>query len=341
MNHEDAVNLVGRRNFSRRGALQVGLAGAASLALSRAAAGDETQGKPRSKDQPAAQPEKATGGVEKGAIDAHVHVWTPDLNRYPLAKGFTVADMKPPSFTPEQLFAHARPCGVDRVVLIQMSFYGFDNSYMLDCMREYPGTFSGVAVIDENASQPEVTMRDLARQKVRGFRIYPDKQKPQAWIATPGMARMWKCGGEDGLAMCALINPDTLPLVDEMCKKFPDTPVVVDHFGRIGMDGTIHDRDVDNLCRLARHKQTSVKISAYYALGKKTPPYTDMGPLVRRLLDAFGRERLMWASDCPFQVDPGHNYRDSIELVRTRLDFLSPSDRSWLLAKTAQRVFFS
>ena len=59
-------------------------------------------------------------------IDAHVHVWTPDTDHYPLAAGFTKEDMKPPSFTPEQLFAHSRPSGVERVVLIQMSFYRFD-----------------------------------------------------------------------------------------------------------------------------------------------------------------------------------------------------------------------
>ncbi|WP_345736276.1 hypothetical protein [Prosthecobacter algae] len=27
----------------------------------------------------------------------------------------------------------------------------------------------------------------------------------------------------------------------------------------------------------------------------------------------------MWASDCPFQVDPGHTYKDSIALIRDRL----------------------
>ena len=102
---------------------------------------------------------------------------------------------------------------------------------------------------------------------------------------------------------------------------------MIDHFARIGMDGTIRDCDVDNLCRLARHKLVSVKVSAFYALGRKKPPYTDLGPMIRRLLDAFGPERLMWASDCPFQVDPGHTYRDSIDLVRERLDFLSAGDK--------------
>jgi hypothetical protein len=48
----------------------------------------------------------------------------------------------------------------------------------------------------------------------------------------------------------------------------------------------------------------------------------------------------MWECDCPFQVVGGHNYKDSIELVRSRLDFLSAGDRDWLLRKTAEKFFF-
>ena len=59
-------------------------------------------------------------------IDAHVHVWTPDTGHYPLAEGFKKTDMKPASFTPEELFKHTKPAGVDRINLIQMSYYGFD-----------------------------------------------------------------------------------------------------------------------------------------------------------------------------------------------------------------------
>jgi len=59
-------------------------------------------------------------------IDAHSHIWTPDVARYPLAKGFTVDDMKPKSFTAEELLGHCRPAGVGRVNLIQMSFYEFE-----------------------------------------------------------------------------------------------------------------------------------------------------------------------------------------------------------------------
>jgi len=39
-------------------------------------------------------------------VDAHVHVWTPDTAHYPLAAGYKKEDMKPASFTPEELFKH-------------------------------------------------------------------------------------------------------------------------------------------------------------------------------------------------------------------------------------------
>jgi hypothetical protein len=35
-----------------------------------------------------------------------------------------------------------------------------------------------------------------------------------------------------------------------------------------------------------------------------------------------------------------NTYQASIGLVRDRLDFLSKADREWLLAKTAEAVFF-
>jgi predicted TIM-barrel fold metal-dependent hydrolase len=275
-----------------------------------------------------------------GYIDAHVHVWTSDTKKYPLAPGYRREQMQPPNFPPEELLSHAQPCGVSRIVLIQMSYYGYDNSYMLDTMRRFPGVFSGVAVIDETA-QPRDVMRRLARQGVRGFRIFPKGSPVDRWLDTPGMATMWRCGSEENLSMCCLIDPEALPAVDRMCQKFPGTPVVIDHIARIKADSKNRDKEVEGLCNLARHKLTTVKISAFYALSKQQSRYLDLAPVIRRLLDVYGPERLMWATDCPFQVQNGHTYLDSIALIRDRLDFLSDSDRQWLLRKTAERVFFS
>lgn len=286
-----------------------------------------------------ALPRSASAAVD-GDIDAHVHVWTPDIAQYPLASGFDVSQMKPASFTPEELFVHTKANGVGRIVLIQMSYYRFDNRYMLDTMDRFPGVFSGVAIVDESAVDPAGAMRELAAKGVRGFRINPGGTPLDAWIGSPGMAKMWGAAADEGLAICPLIGPEALPAIGKMCERFPKTRVVIDHFARIGADGVIRDEQLESLARLADHAHVHVKISAFYALGKKQPPYTDLAPMIRRMRDAFGADRLLWASDCPYQVGPGHEYGAAIRLVREGLDFLSDQEKAAILHDTAERVFF-
>ena len=120
-------------------------------------------------------------------IDAHSHVWTPDVAHYPLAPEFTVADMQPKSFTASELLAECRPAGVGRVNLIQMSYYGFDNRYMLDMIKLHPDRFVGTAIVDPLGAEPGKAMRELALLGVSAFRIQPryGKQPPKSWLATP------------------------------------------------------------------------------------------------------------------------------------------------------------
>jgi predicted TIM-barrel fold metal-dependent hydrolase len=160
-------------------------------------------------------------------------------------------------------------------------------------------------------------------------------------MESDGMKKMWSYAADAGLSMCLLANPDALPAVARMSKAYPKTRVVIDHFARIGVKGSVEQSDLDNLCRVAERENTYVKTSAFYALGAKKAPYTDLGPMIRKLRDTGGASRLMWASDCPYQVGEGHNYADSIALIRDRLDFLSADDKDWILRKTAEKVFFA
>lgn len=276
-------------------------------------------------------------------VDAHVHVWTPDTTRYPLAPGFKKENMKPASFTPEELFKHCKPAGVGRINLIQMSFYGFDNSYMLDMIAKHPDVFVGTAVINPLGKEPQREMGELAKKGVRAFRIHPKltDEPIDKWLRPEGYQKMFAAGARNNQAMACLIGPDALPELDRMCKEFPETPVIIDHLARIGADGTIRDADVARLCAMAKHKRVIVKIGAFYALGKKQPPYADLAPLIKQVVTAFGPRRCMWESDCPFQVQEGHTYQASVDLVLRGLDFLTDDDRDWLLRKTAANVFFA
>ena len=83
-----------------------------------------------------------------------------------------------------------------------------------------------------------------------------------------------------------------------------------------------------------------MKVSAYYALGEKKPPHTELIPMIKQLIAAYGVERLMWGSDSPYQLNAPNTYGDSLKLITERCEFLSTKDRQQLLRGTAERVFF-
>lgn len=273
-------------------------------------------------------------------IDAHSHIWTPDTQKYPLGPGHRRANMEPASFTVEELKAEMQAIGVARVVLIQMSFYGYDNTYMLEAIEKNPGTFRGVAVIEQDKGDPSAQMLELKKRGVSGFRIYPKDRKFDSWLASETMHAMFRTAAKERLNMCCLMDPNGLPALDRMCRQYPEAPVVIDHLCRIGVTGQFPPADVQALCDMARYPQVTVKVSAFYALGKKMPPYTDLAPFIKQVLDAFGPQRLMWASDGPYQMQPPHSYKASVELIKSGLDYLTADAKEWLLRKTAERVFF-
>jgi predicted TIM-barrel fold metal-dependent hydrolase len=212
---------------------------------------------------------------------------------------------------------------------------------MLDMISLYKDVFVGTAVIDPYGKAPDKEMTALAAKRVRAFRIQPalSKEPVARWLRPEGFAKMFAAGARNNQAMSCLIGPDALPDLDRMCKKYPKTPVIIDHLCRIGLDGKIRDQDVRSLCAMARHQRVLVKVGAFYALGKKKPPYTDLGPMIQKVVKAFGARRCMWESDCPFQVVK-QKYQDSLNLILKKLDFLTAADKEWLTRKTAEQFFF-
>ena len=274
-----------------------------------------------------------------GIIDAHVHVWTDNIEAYPLAEGYSREDMKPPTFTPEELLSHAKPCGVERIVLIQMSFYGFDNRYMLHTIAERPETFRGVAVADHTRGDLGEEMERLRAGGVRGFRVYQLGGGSGARLDEVEYGALCGLGGELGMAVCPLTDAALLGGVGRAAERFPKTTFVIDHLARIGAGKPIEEADVEALCSLAKYPNCVVKVSAFYALGRGKAPYADLVPLIKRVWGAFGADRLMWATDCPYQVQQ-ETYEDSLALVRDGLEFLSDEGRRAVLEGAARRVFF-
>lgn len=275
-----------------------------------------------------------------GFIDSHVHVWPAVTAEYPLDKKYSAADVVPESFPPETLLKLCEPEFVRRILLIQMSFFGFDNSYMLDCIKKRPKQFRGVAIIDHDSANVSDQMRELKDRGVRGFRLYANSENVKTWENNRGIDEMFTTAAKTRQAICLLSDPEVLPAIDGMATKYPNTRIVIDHFSRIGMKGPVNEKDLEKLCNLAKHRKIYVKTSAFYALGEKQPPYKDLLPLIQKLRDAFSANRLMWGSDCPYQVQGTHTYKASISLIASQPEFLSEIEMKAILGRTADELFF-
>ena len=289
----------------------------------------------------------AAAPASEPVFDAHVHIWTADVAKYPLSPGFYPKDFgKIPSITAEELMKHSKPAGVSVINLVQMTWYGLDHTYILDVIRKYPRNFVGTGIVpafsDATLASPDLTMVELAKGGIYAFRLLGRKNAPGApaqWMEHAGYEKMFTAAARHNLALSFLMGPDDLPELDRMCTRHPETPVIIDHICRIGVSGKIEEPAVAALCNMAKHKNVKVKIGAFYALGAKREPYTDLLPLIRRVVTAFGPQRCMWESDSPFQIQKPHSYAASVALIRDHADFLSAADKRQILFETANRFF--
>lgn len=302
----------------------------------------------------AAAPVPPTQHQSSPVFDSHIHVWSGDTERFPLAPGFTKQDLWSPSYSIEEYLQECRPYGVTHVNLIQMTWYGLDHSYIIDIIRNDPQHFVGTGVIpavtDVSLASPDRTMLALAKQGILAFRLRtlasrgPIGPSPH-WLDFPGYDKMFRTAAEHRLALSFLMGPDDLPEISRMCTRFPETPVILDHTAGISRK-PVREEAVQAFCAMAKHKNVMVKIGAFYAFGDRTPPYVDQLPVIRRVIDSFGPERCMWETDSPLrrpgasQPDPPHSCQASVDVIREHADFLSASDRHQILFQTAYDFFF-
>ena len=95
--------------------------------------------------------------VPAGACDCHVHI-VGDPVRFPMAPDRIYT---PPQASLGMLLDLQRDLHLERVVLIQPSFYGADNSALLDAMTQLgPNRVRGVAVVGETASGADLDAID-------------------------------------------------------------------------------------------------------------------------------------------------------------------------------------
>ena len=239
-----------------------------------------------------------------------------------------------------------------RINLVQMTWYGLDHRYIIDLIESAPDTFVGTGIVsavsDVSLPRPDRAMRDLAKCGIYAFRVRGGGAQPQwgqsdRWLEQEGYERMFAAGAEDNLALSFLMGPREIPELDRMCERFPETPVIVDHFAGVRVrDGQIDAGEMAALCGLARHPRVMVKLGPLHGVGDRRAPFLDTRELIRPVIEAFGAERCMWESDSggPLGMeDPQQDFPATIDVI-AEADFLSAEQKQLILSGTATRFFF-
>ena len=235
-------------------------------------------------------------------IDSHLHVWEADLPQYPWRP---LAHIRPTYAWPvESTLMFMDQHGIFGGVLVQVSLYGFDNRYLLDCGKRYPERFRLVGMLDPRSEQIESEMEALAEQGVRGLRLAVHLRGDIPWYNHPGADRLWRKAGELGMILTLLVGLDHLQEVEKAVRRFPQVTVLIDHLARPDDFDDPINYPFDRFLQLASYPQVYAKISALGIMSRMQYPYPDALEWTRLAYAAYGRDRLMWGTDSPMSLDP-------------------------------------
>jgi L-fuconolactonase len=265
-------------------------------------------------------------------FDPHVHVWKHD-SAFPFAEGARVPER---DAAPETLLGLMKANGVAKTVIIQVIHYKYDNRYLASVLKQYPDTFQGVCRVDPlDPAAPDHLSR-LTTEGFRGVRISPAANASGDWFRGPLMPPLWKRCHELKVPMTVLAPIGRMPEAASLLEKTPDLTTVIDHMADCPVD---QPQELEKLIALKRYPNVFVKISHTWSLSKEKYPWKDSQGLVKRLYDAFGPKRLMWATDWPILENSGAKYEQALTVVRDEMKFLNAEDREWILSKSIEEVW--
>ena len=261
-----------------------------------------------------------------GACDVHFHVFEPGYPHVPDPL-YTF-----PDGTTDQYLAMAEALGIERMVLVQPTFYGTDNRLLADVLKRLGPRCGGVVRIDEDTTDAELdAFHEIGVRAIRldlfaragwptgeliaYIRRMAARATPRGWhlqFYTPGT-----------------VVSDLLPFLAD----FEDT-FVIDHMGYL----TEPDPQFEaRLLGLLTQGSCWIKLSGAYRVAKHKP-LSSVSPWGRALV-AARPGRLIWGSDWPHLPD---GQRDTGEILNLLADW-APAEqaRQSILVDGPTRLFFS
>lgn len=272
---------------------------------------------------------RPTFRMPSGAWDMHVHVFGPP-ERY--------AHVAKPHYTlPDGTLAQYRrlmpQLGIERFVLVQPSYYGTDNSCLLDALVEAGDLARGVVMMEPGISDAE--LERFHRCGVRAVRLdlFKRAREPLAEIERyilETAARVGPLGWHLQFYAPGYVVRDLIHFFRTLRTDF-----VIDHMGYMLEEDGLRSEDFSALLDLLRCGHCYLKLSGAYRIAKHRG-YEFVAPVATAIVER-APERAVWGSDWPHI---SYSDRDTGELV-SLLERWAPSQsvRRKILVENPNRLF--
>jgi predicted TIM-barrel fold metal-dependent hydrolase len=246
--------------------------------------------------------------VPAGACDCHTHIVADPL-RFPFAASRT--------YTPEpasvaEMGSLHRALHTDRVVIVQPSFYGKDNSCTLDAIKQIGPGARGIAAISDTSSNADLD--ELHRGGIRGIRIsITSMGRDPAVLRQQLKTAVDRIKGRDWHVELITTELWQIEAIKDEVMVSP-VPVSIDLGSQAALG--LHQPGFDTLLSLIHAGNAYVNAAGPYGAAKQEPEYPDAGPAIKALIAANPR-RITWGTNWPHaghiitqqaQVDDGRDF---------------------------------
>ena len=231
--------------------------------------------------------------------------------------------------------------GVDKAVLVQLGVgRTYDNSYLVECIRRFPGRFSAVAIVDTDKPDATEQLEEWVKQGVEGIRL-------RGTLRSPGQDPLiiWRKAAETRIVVSAVgVLKEFASLeFENVINEFPNLNFIIEHLGH-GGDDTAPYETYRRVLALAKYTNVFMKVPGLGEISKPSVPfhtstYENVPPLIEMAVEAFGARRLMWGSDFPRVSGDLDGYRNALRLPMEHVQFKSQEDKEWIFGRTATTLF--
>ncbi len=292
----------------------------------------------------AAQPSTPVNfSVPAGACDCHTHI-VGDPKKFPFAAS---RPYTPESASVAEMQSLHRALHTERVVIVQPTVYGTDNSCTLDAIRQIGSSARGIAVIDDKISNAELDQ--MHRGGIRGIRIHVDAPGPMdpAFVRGQFKAAVQRIKGREWhVEVVASQLAEIEAMKDEIMAS--PVPASFDLFGGAKPALGTHQAGFATLLSLLRGGKIYVNISGPYRISNQTPDYPDVAPIAKGLI-AANPSRIIWGTDWPHtrqipgrpvsEVIPLFQIDDGRDLNRLATWASSPAQLKLILVENPARLY--